>query len=102
MWKWKTSCITSLTIRAKQVCSRNYVNQEINLIKDYTAWKGFPKRIANSIIKQALQSDYSNTTRSKKAYADSIKIFFNLNYSGETAERMDKSCIEKLYKSFMQ
>ena len=47
-----------------------------------------------------LQSNDRNTSRSKKANADSIKIFFNLNYSGETAERMVKSCIKNLYKSF--
>ena len=100
MWKWKTSWITSLTIRAKRICSRYHLNQEINLIKDYAAWNGFPKRIANSIIKRALQANNSNTTRSKKANADSEKIFFNLNYSGEIAERMVKSCIKKLYRSF--
>ena len=82
LWKWKTSWITSLTIRAKRICTRNHLNQEINLIKHYAAWNGFPKRIANSII---------NTNKSKKANADSVKIFFNLNYSGETAERMVKS-----------
>ena len=60
----------------------------------------FPMRIADSIIKPALQSNDSNTIRSKKANVDSIKIFFNLKYWGETAERMIKSCIKKLYKSF--
>ena len=47
-----------------------------------------------------LQSNDSNTTRSKKAKADSIKISFKLSYSGKIAERMVKSCIKKLYKSF--
>ena len=56
--------LTSLTIRAKRICSRNNINQEINLIKDYAAWNGCPKRIANSIIKQALQASDSNDTRS--------------------------------------
>ena len=100
LWKWKTSWITSLTIRATRICSRNHLNQEINLIKDYAAWNGFPKRIANSIIKRALQTNDSNTTRSKKDNTDSIKIFFNLNYSGETAGSVIKKCIKKLYKSF--
>ena len=40
----------------------------------------FPMRIADSIIKPALQSNDSNTIRSKKANVDSIKIFFNLKY----------------------
>ena len=50
MWKWKT-WITSLTIRANQICSRKHLNKKINLIKDYAAWNGFPTRIANSSIK---------------------------------------------------
>ena len=29
---------------------------------------------------------------------DSTKIFFNLQYSGDTTERLVKSCIKKLYK----
>ena len=100
LWKWKTSWTTSLTIRAKQIYSRNHLNQEIDLIKDYAAWSGFLKRIANALIKRVLQTNDSNTTRSKKANTDTIKIFFSLNYLGETAERMAKSCIKKLYKSF--
>ena len=72
----------------------------MNLIKDYAPSNGFPKRRANSIIKPALQTNDSNTTRSKKENADSIKIFFNFNYSGETAERMVKTCINKLLKKF--
>ena len=96
-WKWKTSWITSLNIRAKPICSRNHLNQEINLIKDYAARNGFCKWIAKSIIKQALQTNDGNTIRSKKDDTDSRKIFFNLNYSGKTAERMVKKCIKKLY-----
>ena len=89
-----------MTIRAKRIWSRKYLNQEINLIQDYAAWNGFPKRTANAVIKQDLHSKDSNTSRSKKANADSIKIFFNLNYSGETTERMVKSCTKELYKIF--
>ena len=67
MWKWKTSRRISLTIRTKRICSRNELNQEINLVKDYAALNGFPERIVNSIIKQALKSNDSNTTGSNKA-----------------------------------
>ena len=89
------------------------LNKEITLTKDYVAWNGFPKRIANSIIKRALQMNDSNTIikralqmkdsnamRSEKSYEDSIKIFFSLNCSGETTELIVKSCIKKLHKSF--
>ena len=75
LWKWKTSWITLLTIRTKRLCSRNQPNQEIKLIKYYAAYNGFPKRIANLIIKRAFQTNDSSTPRSKKANEDSIKIF---------------------------
>ena len=96
--KWKTSQITSLTIRAKRICSRNNLNKDIDLIKDYAAWNGFPKRIANSIIKRALQTNDSSTIISEKTNEDSMKIFFNLNYSGETAVKIVASCVRKLYR----
>ena len=76
--------------------------QKINLIKDYAVWNSFPKRIVHSINKRELQTNNSKTSRSKKAYEDCVKIFFNLNYTGQTAERMVKSCIKELYKSFKQ
>ena len=52
------------------------------------------------VIKRDLQIKDSNTSRYKKPSGDSIKIFFNLNYSGGTAERMVKSCTKELYKIF--
>ena len=80
LWKWKILWITSLTIRSNKKCSRNYLNQEINLIKDYAAWNCFPKQIANSILKRALQINDSNAARSKKANAGAHKDIFQLNY----------------------
>ena len=93
LWKWKPSWIISLTIRVKGICSRNHFNQKFNLVKDYTAWNSFPKRSANSIIKRVLHNHDSNTTRSETANEDSIKTFFNMSYSSETAERMVNSHI---------
>ena len=76
---------------------KNHFNKEINLTKDYTVWNSLPKRIASLINKRSLQTKNSNTSRSVKATEDCIKI---LNYTGETAERMVKSCVKKLCKSF--
>ena len=33
LWKWKTSRITSLTIKAKWICSKILLNKEMKLIK---------------------------------------------------------------------
>ena len=40
-----------------------------------------------------------NNAKSEKANEDPINIFFSLNCSDETAERMVKSCMKKLHKS---
>ena len=40
LWKWKVSWIRSLVTRAKRICSDNYLDKEIQLIKNYAAWNG--------------------------------------------------------------
>ena len=45
LWKWKISWIRSLVTRAKRICSENYLDQEIQLIKNYATWNGYPKHI---------------------------------------------------------
>ena len=65
------------------MCSRDHLNKEVNLIKGYAARNGFPKRIANYVFKQTLQTYDSNTTRYEKA-----KKTVNLNFLVETAERL--------------
>ena len=57
LWKWKVSWICSLVTTAKQICSEteNYLHKEIQLIKNYAVWNGYPKHIVNSIVKRALR-----------------------------------------------
>ena len=45
LWKWKISWIRSLVTRAKRICSENYLDKEIQLIKNYATWNGYPKHI---------------------------------------------------------
>ena len=97
LWKWKTSWITSLVVRAKRICCNDNLNKEIRLIKNFASWNGFPKNITNSIIKKALK-DKPMVNNTPSVGTDSTKIFFNLQYSGDAAERMVKSCIKKLRK----
>ena len=63
-WRWKTSWICSLVIRAKKICSANYFNNKIQLIKRYAAWNGYPQNDVNGIIKHTLcNNDHNNTFR---------------------------------------
>ena len=47
LWKWKVFCVRSLVTRAKQIFSENYLNKEIQLIKNFAAWNGYLKHIVN-------------------------------------------------------
>ena len=93
----KTSWGCSLVIRAKIICSANYFNHEIQLIKRYAVWNGFPRNIVNGIIKRALRNNDNNNTFNDNDI-DAVTIYIRIKYSGETANRLIKQCIKKLYK----
>ena len=63
LWKWKVSWIRSLVTRAKRIFSENYLDKEIQLIKNYAALNGYPKHIVNSIVKRALRDKESNNIK---------------------------------------
>ena len=99
LWKWKISWISSLVTRAKRICSENYLDQEIQLIKNYAAWNGYPKHIVNSIVKRALRDKESNNIK-EETTTDTVKIFIDLKFSGNTGDRIVKNCMKKLHKCF--
>ena len=45
LWRWKTSWIRSLVIRTKKICSANYFNNKIQLVKGCAAWNGYHKML---------------------------------------------------------
>ena len=49
LWRSKTSWIRSVAITAKKICSANFFNDEIKLIKRYTAWNGYPRNVVNFV-----------------------------------------------------
>ena len=48
--KWKMAWIRLLVDRAKKVCSKENLRRELQLIKKFTYWNGYPKNIINAII----------------------------------------------------
>ena len=96
LWRWKTSWIHSLVIRAKKICSANYFNNEVQLIKRYAAWNGYPRNVVNDVIKHALHNNDNNNTFNDGA----VRIYIKIKYSGETADWLIEQCIKKLYKFF--
>ena len=97
LWKWNVSWIFSLVTWAERICSKNYLNKQIQLSKNYEAWNGYPKRIANSIVKRAWRDKESNNITEQTA-TDTAKIFIDLKFSGNKADRIVKNFIKKLYK----
>ena len=97
--RWKTSWISSLVIRAKKICSANYFKKEIQLIKKYAAWNGYPCNVVNGIIKHALHNNDNDNTFNNNDI-DAVTFYIKNKYSGETADRLIKQCIKKLYKCF--
>ena len=59
----------------------------------------YPKRIVNSIVKRALRDKQSNNI-TEESTTDTVKIFTDLKFSDNIADRTVKNCIKKLYKCF--
>ena len=57
------------------------------------------KHIVNSIVKRTLRDKESNNITDEST-TDTMKIFVVLKFSGDTTDRIVKSCINKLYKCF--
>ena len=93
------SWIRSLVTRAKRIGLENYLDNEIQLIKNFAAWNGYRKHIINSIVKRALRDKESNNIK-EESTTDTVKISIDLKFSGNTGYRIVKSCIKKLYKCF--
>ena len=60
----------------------------------------YPKRIVNSIVKRALRDKQSNNI-TEESTTDTVKIFTDLKFSDNTADRTVKNCIKKLYSFFV-
>ena len=57
LWKWKMAWIRSLVDRAKKICSKENFPKEIQSIKKFASWNGYPKNIVNAIIKRVLSKE---------------------------------------------
>ena len=98
-WNYKTSWLRSLVSRAKKICTPNKLKSEINNIKTFAAYNGFPKRVANAIItKTAANQNKSNDVPT--AQEETIDIFLTIPYLGNKGESILKSTKRKLFRCF--
>ena len=58
-----------------------------------------PKRIVDSIVKRALRDKELNNIK-EESTRDTVKIFTDLEFSGNRGDRIVKNCVKKLYKCF--
>ena len=94
LWRRKTSSFRSLVITATKICSANYFNNKIQLIKRYAAWHGYPQSVVNYIIKHTLRNNDNNNMFNDNEIDDAVRIYIRIKYSGETADRLIKQCMK--------
>ena len=58
----KTACVKSLNHRAFKICSaKTLFNDQIEIIKSFMSWNGYPKSIQNFLMKK-LKTKYSDSS----------------------------------------
>ena len=94
----KITGINSLFFRASKICSNSLLfTQQIESLKSFMSWNGFPSTIRNFLIckLKPRQSDTSHTC--KQTIDDSLlKIWLNVPYLGKKGEFLVKTLIRKL------
>ena len=92
-WNYKVSRIKSLYHRADKICSSSEkIRFQINKIKMFMSWNGYPYFTRNSIIKRLKTS----TKKVEKEKDDRKIIWIRLPYLGNICDNMKKNCFKKV------
>ena len=103
LWKQKTTWIKSLAERARKECSKENLPKELQLIKKFASWNGYPKNIASAIIKRVLSKETSTNDVTSNEEKDKIlTVFINIDYPGEKGEHLLKKSFKGLGRSSNQ
>ena len=101
--KWKTAWIRSLVHRATKICSEENLPKELQSIKKFAYWNGYPKNIVNATIKRVLSKEtLTNDVISNEEKDKMSTAFINIDYPGEKGENLLKKCFKKLGRSANQ
>ena len=95
-WNHKVAWIRSLIFRAKKLCTPNKLKAEINNIKKFAAFNGFPRWIVNKIVKQ------SGGNRHQPSDEEDVSkiVYMFLPFTGKEAEGVVMRCKKRLFKLF--
>ena len=97
-WNHKIAWIRSLVNRAKKLCSPDKVAAEVQTIKKFASYNGFPKWIVKSVIQQTFNKPRRSETDQNE---DETTLYMSLPYTGKEAEtivRRSKKRLSKLFK----
>ena len=69
--------------RANKICSKENLQKELQSIKKFASWNGYPKNIVNAIIKYVLSKETLTNDVISNEEKDKIPaVFININYAG--------------------
>ena len=93
-WKLKTAWVKALYHRAKKICSskRSFLKQ-VDKIKTFMSWNGYPCHVRNSVIKRLKSNQQRNETNKEE---DNRKIIWlRFPYLGKKGETLLTSLRQK-------
>ena len=94
-WKLKTAWVKALYHRAKKICSskRSFLKQ-VDKIKTFMSWNGYPCHVRNSVIKRLKSNQQRNETNKEE---DNRKIIWlRFPYLGKKGETLLTSLKRKM------
>ena len=99
----KTAWVKSLFHHAFMICSNKmYFNNQIEMIKSFMSWNGYPINIRNFLIRK-LKTKYKNYSTSNsnadfQTDENIAKVWIKIPYLGKCGENIIKSCTSKIQR----
>ena len=97
-WNNKVAWIRSLTSRAIRLCSAHKLKDELANIKRFASYNGFPRWIANKLIRECRNPQPRRITDVEDQESHDIYVF--LPFAGKEAENVVLRCKKRLFRTF--
>ena len=95
-WHHKTAWIRSSLSRAHKLCTGQYLKTEINCIKQFMSWNGFPLKASNMLLNK-FKNKQNRIPNEDDDKLD--KIWIRLPYLGKAGEEMLSRCLKKVRRN---